>query len=472
MDEDFIKKMLTALGVDHSKLSPDQFKAASAATAGSSATPKTSVDPETRKAVNDAIKSSLSNKNSEAGKIDSVEARIARRDANTPKRMVTSQTQPVDNTEARIRREEYKKAGLTDISEENRDQRDLDKLDTKAAAIGKTRAEYEAMSPLDRMKLESAPAQQEAANREALREGVKATNSDLIKNNLAEGKSALAGMQSPKDLYNARIKEGWTPTAAQQVAGQQQRDMFGLQGAQGDVVRGAAPENRMNVLDQLKEGRSENLRGLTEARLKNPLRQEIGTVTGVQSSDGTQLAKRVGEEEGVGVAKSGTAGALGSTADGAGRMELTDAGRKAVENRTYTSKVDASGATTKPGSEGGLTVVAGKYGTAAGGKMNFPEALTDKQRLGEEPLSEANQKYKDSFLANARGSALNEGKVDSTAANLMQIDPTAAAKSPIAANTPDKSKEEDAIKKGLMANNKDQMAALEEELRKRKEQEA
>lgn len=432
--EEYIKKMLGALGVDNSKFSPDQFKAASDAMGGAaSPTPKSSVAPDTRKALNDAIVNSLSNKNS------------------------GPEMRPIRWPSGAVTYERVKNVGV-DTSDG-----DIKKLDAKAAAIGKTRAEYEAMSPLDRMKVESAPAQQEAANRQALREGARTTNSDLIKNNLAEGKSALAGMQSPKDLYNARIKEGWTPTAAQQVAGQQQRDMFGLQGAQGDVVRGAAPENRMNVLDQLKEGRSENLRGLTEARLKNPFRQEIGTVTGVQSSDGTQLAKRVGEEEGVGVAKSGTAGAFGNTVDGAGRMELTDAGRKAVENRTYTSKVDASGATAKPGSEGGLTVVAGKYGTAVGGKMNFPEALTDKQRLGEEPLSEANQKYKDSFLASARGSALNDGKVDSTAANLMQIDPTAAAKTPIAAKAV-----EDKIKEGLM--NNAQLKADED--KKRKEREA
>lgn len=435
MDEDFIKKMLTALGVDHSKLSPDQFKAASAATAGSSATPKTSVDPETRKALNDAIVTSLTDKNK------------------------GPELRPIRWPSGAVTYERVKNVGV-DTSEG-----DIKKLEAKAAAIGKTRAEYEAMSPLDRMKQESAPAQQEAANREALREGTKTASSELIRANLAEGKSALAGMQSPKDLYNARIKEGWTPTAAQQVAGQQQRDMFGLQGAQGDVVRGAAPENRMNVLDQLKEGRSENLRSLTEARLKNPFRQEVGTVTGIQSPDGTQLAKRVGQEEGVGVAKSGTAGALGSTADGAGRMELTDAGRKVVENRTYTSKVDASGATAKPGSEGGLTVVAGKYGTAVGGKMNFPEALTDKQRLGEEPLSEANQKYKDSFLANARGSALNDGKVDSTAANLMQIDPAAASKVSIAANAAKAG--EDKIKEELMSS----AQRKADELKKQKERE-
>lgn len=489
--DDELKKLLEDLPAETKKQAFDLLKGAGSPNSSGAPTTQKSTLQEKENALRerliDRTLSGLNNKKSSALEDrERAEAIIARRVEAAPRRVVTSSSQPNDPYEGKIRREVYKELGIADALNENRSEFDLNRLDAKAAAIGKTRDEYESMPRLERMKLESAGAAAEAERRQGIRDSVALPfNSQFLKDkekfeapfkqqglpapgadrtgyeegNRSIFKDAQGRIEDPSTLKARLIKEGMNPNDATLAAGQRYRDMFGRQ---ADVVMGVAPERRMEVMQQLKDARKDNLQALTAARLNNPFRREVGVTTKIEAPDGTVLAQR-GEGE-VGVARGGTAGAAGSTVDAPGRMELTDAGRKAVENRTYTSTVDASGATAKPGSEGGLTAVAGKYGTAVGGKMNFPEALTDKQRLGQEPLSEANQKYKDSFLASARGSALNDGKVNSTAANLMQIDPTAAAKTPIAAKPV-----EDKIKEQLAKpNSQDALdKAADEELKKR-----
>ena len=267
-------------------------------------------------------------------------------------------------------------------------------------------------------------------------EGIRSGNADRIKDNLANGRNAFEGMQTPGQVKAEQRAAGKDEFAASQAAGQQFRDMFSFKGAQGDALRAAGKEGKAGeVYDALKQSRADNLKQISQDRIDSGAKP-VGSVQSIEA-DGRVLAQRTGQEEGARVASGGIDGALGRTVDGPGKMELTKAGQDALTNRTYTAT-----------STDGTKSVAGAAGTAIGGKLNFPEALTSEQRTGQAPLSEANQKYKDSMLAGARDTALKTGTLDSTSSALAKAMPAqtkdALSSSPI-------SNEKSAIVKGLTA---------------------
>ena len=267
-------------------------------------------------------------------------------------------------------------------------------------------------------------------------EGIRSGNADRIKDNLANGRNAFEGMQTPGQVKAEQRAAGKDEFAASEAAGQQFRDTFSTKGAQGDVIRAAGKEGKAGeVYDALKQSRADNLQKISQDRI-NSGAKPVGSVQSIEA-DGRVLAQRTGQEEGARVASSGIDGALGRTVDGPGKMELTKAGQDALTNRTYTAT-----------STDGTKSVAGAAGTAIGGKLNFPEAMTSEQRTGQAPLSEANQKYKDSMLAGARDTALKTGTLDSTSSALAKAMPAqtkdALSSSPI-------SNEKSAIVKGLTA---------------------
>ena len=267
-------------------------------------------------------------------------------------------------------------------------------------------------------------------------EGIRSGNADRIKDNLANGRNAFEGMQTPGQVKAEQRAAGKDEFAASQAAGQQFRDMFSFKGAQGDALRAAGKEGKAGeVYDALKQSRADNLKQISQDRIDSGAKP-VGSVQSIEA-DGRVLAQRTGQEEGARVASGGIDGALGRTVDGPGKMELTKAGQDALTNRTYTAT-----------STDGTKSVAGAAGTAIGGKLNFPEAITSEQRTGQAPLSEANQKYKDSMLAGARDTALKTGTLDSTSSALAKAMPAqtkdALSSSPI-------SNEKSAIVKGLTA---------------------
>lgn len=268
-------------------------------------------------------------------------------------------------------------------------------------------------------------------------EGMRSGNVDRIKDNLANGKNAFDGMQSPAQVKAEQMAEGGDDFSASMAAGQQYRDMFGLKGAQGDVLRDAAKEGKAGeIYDALKQGRADNLKNMSQERIASGAKP-VGSVQSIEA-DGRVLAQRTGQEEGVRVASGGLAGAVGGTVDGPGKLELTDAGKNVIANRTltYTSPAanaqdpkgnslatenlvgkaapNAQDSKGTPSSAETNTTVAGRYGTAVGGKLNFPEALTPAQKLGDAPLSEANQKYKDETLAAMRATAVDKGELSTS----------------------------------------------------------
>lgn len=291
-------------------------------------------------------------------------------------------------------------------------------------------------SRIESMREASAPAQQRAAELKAQTEGIRSGNASSIKENLEKGNNAFEGMKTPGQVKAEMRAAGKDEFAASEAAGQQFRDMFSLKGAQGDAIRAAGKEGKAGeVYDALKQSRADNLQKISQDRI-NSGAKPIGSVQSIEA-DGRVLAQRTGQEEGARVASGGIDGAIGRTVDGPGKMELTKTGQDALANRTYTAT-----------STDGTRAVAGAAGTAIGGKLNFPEALTPEQRTGEAPLSEANQKYKDSILAGARDTALKTGTLDSTSSALAKAMPAqtkdALSSSPI-------SNEKSAIVKGLTA---------------------
>ena len=429
MDEELLKKLLNTFGVDPAK-TPDAIKTAQELIkSSSSGTRQNAPDPRTDKLRDGLMQSAQrdvdyanSKEGQRASTIANVEGSIAARLKSEPRRMITSSRQPVDNQEKRIRAAEYAKAGLADPAAERRSAYDLNSLDKKAEKLGVTRDEYESMNPIDRMRKESEPAQRRAAELKAQTEGIRSGNANSIKENLDKGNNAFEGMKTPGQVKAEMRAAGQDEFAASQAAGQQFRDMFSTKGAQGDVLRAAGKEGKaMEVYDALKQSRTDNLQKISQDRIASGAKP-VGSVQSIEAA-GRVLAQRTGQEEGTRVASSGIDGALGRTVDGPGRMELTDVGKKLVADRTlsYTSPIldekgkpsteDGEGNNTLPSDKNNNITVAGKYGTAVGGKLNFPEALTSDQKLGLAPLSKANQEYKDATLASMRATAVDKGSL-------------------------------------------------------------
>jgi hypothetical protein len=319
---------------------------------------------------------------------------------------------------------------------------------------------------LSRMKEGSTEAAAEADRRKGIRDSVALP----ISNNIAAGVEgpALQGRQvfqdkegrveDPATLKARLIKEGTNPNDATLAAGQRYRDMFnppnakkegfGMQGGQAGAVMAADPERRMSVMEQLKDARKDNLQALAEARRNDPFRKEVGVTTKIETSDGRVLVER---GEAVGVARGGTAGAVGSSVDKIAPMELTSDGKRAIANRTsvatttpeklgfqstnlspqekkdfensFKSKnpdLPVPGAD-RPTNE--VRVVTGRFGTAVGGGISIKDQLvsqgklprdfelTPEQRTGQAPVPKEYAAMKQELLANAANVARNEGSI-------------------------------------------------------------
>ena len=452
----FFKKDLTSISAEDQKLLSDFVLSRSSNVTA----PATTKSPELQakkddfeSALIDKAKKGLTGEDSRLAKLEKGEAMKARLIDAAPRRIIQSATQPNDPYESRIRNMVNKELGITDAFSERRSEFDLNRLDAKAAAIGKSREEYESMPRLERMKLESAGAAAEQERRQGIRDSVALPfNSQFLKDKekfeapfkqqglpapgadrtgYEEGnrnifKDAQGRIEDPATLKARLIKEGMNPNDATIAAGQRSRDMFappnakkegwGMQGGQAGAVMAADPERRMDVMQQLKDARKDNLQALAEARRNNPFRKEVGIVTKVEAPDGTVLAQR-----GEGEVRTDRAG---NTVDAPGRMNflngaanlkdaLTIYNNGGVAKRpnvpvfyegTNEPSMTGSGAsrrqetvsapapTVTNAPEGGR-IVRGIYGTAFGGEAAKTAALVQERRDQGIPLKPEDKLY-------------------------------------------------------------------------------
>lgn len=183
---------------------------------------------------------------------------------------------------------------------------------------------------LPRMKEESAEAAAEQERRQGIRDSVALPISYNI-NSGSKGRDTFKDYQGriedPATLKARLTKEGWNLNDATIAAEQRSRDMYaapnakndGLGNAQRGAVLGADPglrpdgtSPRMDVMQQLKNARADNLQAETKARLNNPFRKSVGITTKIEHPDGTVLAQR-----GEGEVRTDRAG---NTVDAPGRM--------------------------------------------------------------------------------------------------------------------------------------------------------
>lgn len=472
MEEDYLKILTGIVGGDFANLSPEAKKQAFDLLKGvapsNAPTPATIKNPELQakkddfeSALIDKAKKGLTGEDSRLAKLEKGEAMKARLVDAAPRRMIQSTTQPNDPYESRIRNMVNKELGITDAFSERRSEFDLNRLDAKAAAIGKTRDEYETMPRLERMKLESAGAVAEQERRKGVRDSVALPfNSQFLKDKekleapfkqqglpapgadrtgYEEGnrnifKDAQGRIEDPATLKARLIKEGVNPNDATLAAGQRSRDMFnppnakkegfGMEGGQRAAVLDADPglrpdgtSPRMSVMEQLKDARENNLQALAEARRNDPFRKEVGTVTKVEAPDGTVLAQR-GEGE-------VRADRAGNTVDAPGRMNYLNGAANLKDALTTYNNADVAKrpnvplyyeGTNEPVSVDGKqrfttapaptvskelnglsTKVSGPYGAAVGG-VAIGTNLTKEQRLGLAPLPPETQKARDALV--------------------------------------------------------------------------
>jgi hypothetical protein len=355
---------------------------------------------------------------------------------------------------------------------------------------------------LSRMKEGSAGAAAEQARRQGIRDSVALPISDNVafadsfkqrglptpgdKRDIFKDKEGR--IEDPATLKARLIKEGMNPNDATLAAGQRYRDMFGRQ---ADVVMGVAPERRMEVMQQLKDARKDNLQALTAARLNNPFRKEVGVTTKIEAPDGTVLAQR-----GEGEVRTDKAG---NTVDSLGRMNFLNGAANLKDALTAYNNADVAKRpnvplyyegtnepvvvdgkqqfTTAPAPTKSLvtanpdtntltpvagdpnisskkgvelsgqgigTKVTGAYGTAVGG-ISGGTPLTQDQRLGLAPLPPETQKARDALVGGPtppQGMEMKDGKL--------------------------RAYEKDPIKEQLAKNQKDALdKAADEELKKR-----
>ena len=301
----------------------------------------------------------------------------------------------------------------------------------KSAILGGSSEAGTTTNRLDAFKAAQKAPQAEAARRQGIRDDAALPISDNIKNGLTGRdifKDSKGNIEGPGQLKDRMIKEGASRGDAEIAAGQRYRDMFdlpnaksegfGMRGGQRDAVLNAKPEDRMGIMDGLKSARADNLKALTEQRMADPNRKQVGMVTEITSGmDGQVLARR-GEGD-ARVARGGTQGAMGGTVDVPGKLELTQAGENAIRDRLTVNKT-ADGATT----------VTGRYGTAVGGKSTLDQMkdqglvakdfqLTSEQKTGQAPLPKEYTDAKTKMLADAGQTAKRDGAVVGDAKPLL-----------------------------------------------------
>ena len=520
MDSENLKKIAAIIGKDLSEVSPDNQKLLSDFVSSLSsnapapggekvnlpATPESggvktnlaqpTIDPETRKLINNKIAEELS------------------QSSDGP------QYRPIRWPSGAVTYERVAKQGRAKFSGA---QSDEERRASGANNLG--RDLYGGQDPLrgnrlERMKSESAGAAAEQDRRQGIRDSVALPISDNAA--FADGfkqqglptpgnkrdifKDKDGRLEDPATLKARLIKEGMNPNDATIAAGQRSRDMFnppnakkdgfGMQGGQASAVMNADPERRMDVMQQLKDARKDNLQALAEARRNNPFRKEVGITTKVEAPDGTVLAQR-----GEGEVRTDRAG---NTVDAPGRMNflngaanlkdaLTIYNNGGVAKRpnvplyyegtnepvsvggeqrfttvpaptkslvtvnpdtnTLTPVAGDPNISSKKGVElsgqGVGTKVTGAYGTAVGG-ISGGTPLTQEQRLGLAPLPPETQKARDALVGGPtlpQGMEMKDGKL--------------------------RAYEKDPIKEQLAKNQQDALGkAADEELKKRKAKEA
>jgi hypothetical protein len=367
MDEELLKKLAGAFGVDPknlpqgtleniSKLLP-QGAAGNASTLDAPSNSST-ITPDTREKVNNAILEALNPSGSQAN----------RRPIRWPSGAVTY--------------ERVGKEGGADYSGSYTDEELRKKGGFKIGTDWSKTDDPLRGNRLDAYKASQKAPQARAEQRKAELDGVRLPISDNIKKGLTGRdvfKDRDGKIEDPKQLKERMLEEGSDMDTATRVAGQRYRDMFeapnaksnnGAPNAQRDAVMGTAKglredgtSPRMDVMAALKTARSDNLKAITEQRMADPNRKPVGMVTAITSGQSGEVLMKRGEGE-ARVARGGLQGAVGGTEDVPGKMELTPAGEKAIRDRLTVQETSAP--TDKPLS--GSRVITGRYGTAIGNK--------------------------------------------------------------------------------------------------------
>jgi hypothetical protein len=421
------------------------------------AQPQSSLDPSTRKALNDAIVQNLTNSGS-GGR--GPEYRPIR----WPSGAVTYQRIPTPS----------KPKYGPDSEGRTPNQMGYDWGSTNDPLRG---------NRLDKAAERNKPAQAEAARRDEIRKG----NALDISGNLENGRPAFADADGrvvgPAQLQKELIAGGMDRNDAAIAAGQRYRDMFdlpnaksqgwGMRGGQRDAVLNApaglredGSSPRMEVMQQLRDARRDNLQELSRQRKENPKAygfsgRDVGTLTEISRPDGQVLAFRAPTEEQGGFGK---VAANGRTAR-PGVLELTDAGERAIRDRSLSTTASPKelgllGATNLRGqaesnqmapvyetkddnAQTARVVTTGRTGTDKGGtgvggvsltdqlkaqgKLAPDFQLTKEQRTGEAPLPKVYEDARNEMLANAKGVAQQRGQLDSTSSALLDRMPAGTA---------------------------------------------
>jgi hypothetical protein len=414
MDENQLKKFAQTLGVDVSKISTENWKQATSVFSPPASGPQ-----------QNAVKDALTNKTTdpylaEQQKQSAVEESIAQKFAATPDMFARNSKDAAKKNNqllAGIRESEYGKAGMEDPLA------DQYKQFLTGSNANRTLADYQR---------DNAAAQERMATREtAQAERAASLSPSATPDDVKSGdpfksfRDESGAIEGPKQLKERLVREGgkgYDLREADKAAGGRFNAMF----RDNSAVKNAAPEDRMAVMQGLKDARKDALANLVEQRRNDPNSKPIGTVTSIQESNGNVLMQR-GEND-VRVAKSGVAGAAGGLEETPGQMQLTPAGERAIRDRTQTARVSASELGGSGGGSG--NVVAGRNGVAIGGGLSILDQLkanetvpqdfqlTEKQKVGQEALPEAYVKGRDEILSKARGIAQERGQVSSPATRM------------------------------------------------------
>lgn len=409
MDEEQLKKIATALGADPSKITAEQRKAVEAAFGGGASSERST----------DKIRDGLSGDTSTPG-VDSVRLKAfadmeaARRSKTADRPMRVSSRQPRDPNDAKFRREVYNELGL-------------DSSGLPGGNTTRTLADYQKDNAAVQARNEGVQTAQ-AEKAASLSPSVsvdQATSGDPF----SAFRDSSGNIEGPAQLKERLIREGneafkdrapgtpgYDTREADKAAGARFNTLF----RDNSAVKNAAPEDRMSIMESLKQARGDVLRNLADQRRADPNSKPVGMVTAVENASGETLMQR--GESGVRVAKSGLAGAIGGLEETPGKMELTPAGERAIRDRTVSADVSTS-----DGQQG--RAVTGRYGTAVGGlsitdqlKANgtIPQdfQLTDKQKVGEEPLPEAYVKGRDAIMKGATSVAQERGQITDPATRM------------------------------------------------------